>query len=168
MATGKSTQLTRQIGEHLVCAELGRRGLFATPFAGNVPDFDLVVADHLGNSILVQVKAINQTSWQFGAASFLNIELASNVQSIIGLKALPNPGLICVFVVLKEDRQDEFYILTLGELQQIIRVKYAEYLGKKAGVRPKNPKSLHCAVWVKELASFKDKWTTISECFPTS
>jgi hypothetical protein len=30
------TQLAGQIGEHLVVAELGRRGVVATPFSGNV------------------------------------------------------------------------------------------------------------------------------------
>jgi hypothetical protein len=34
--TGREMQLTRQIGEHLVAAELGRRGYVATPFAGNI------------------------------------------------------------------------------------------------------------------------------------
>jgi hypothetical protein len=72
VATGQSTQLTRQIGEHLVAAKLGRLGLFATPFAGNVPDFDLIVANGEGKSTLVQVKAINGPSWQFKADSFLN------------------------------------------------------------------------------------------------
>ena len=35
MATGRDMQITRQIGEHLVVAELGRRGYVAAPFAGN-------------------------------------------------------------------------------------------------------------------------------------
>jgi hypothetical protein len=39
MATGRSTQLTGQIGEHLVAAGLGRMGFVAAPFAGNVPHF---------------------------------------------------------------------------------------------------------------------------------
>jgi hypothetical protein len=33
--TGREMQLTRQIGEHLLAAELGRRDYVATPFAGN-------------------------------------------------------------------------------------------------------------------------------------
>lgn len=53
MATGRSNQLTRQIGEHLVAAELGRQGFIATPFAGNVPNFDLLVANELGVAIPV-------------------------------------------------------------------------------------------------------------------
>src|ERR1035437_10022537 len=36
-----SNQLTRQLGEHLVVSKLGRLGSLATPFAGNVPDFDV-------------------------------------------------------------------------------------------------------------------------------
>ena len=31
--------LAAQVGEYLVCAELARRGLIATPFSGNVPEF---------------------------------------------------------------------------------------------------------------------------------
>ena len=42
MATGLSTKLTGQIGEHLVTAELGRLGIIATPFSGNVPDIDIL------------------------------------------------------------------------------------------------------------------------------
>ena len=37
MAEGRKIQLTKQIGEYLVCAELGRRGFISTTFTGNVP-----------------------------------------------------------------------------------------------------------------------------------
>ena len=33
MATGRSNKLVGQVGEFLVCAELGRRGMIATPFS---------------------------------------------------------------------------------------------------------------------------------------
>ena len=55
MATGRSTQLTRQIGEHLVAAELGRMNLIATPFAGNIPQFDLLASTQDGRAFPVQV-----------------------------------------------------------------------------------------------------------------
>jgi len=42
LARNFSTQLAGQIGESLVVAELGRRGIVATAFAGNVPDIDLL------------------------------------------------------------------------------------------------------------------------------
>ena len=155
MATGYSTQLTRQVGEHLVAAKLGRIGLFATPFAGNVPDFDLVVANGSGKSALIQVKAINGPSWQFNAGTFLNIEMAGNEQVIKGKKRLGNPNLVCVFVFLRESEGDEFYVFRLRDLQSEISKAY------KGGVRPKNPQSMHCAVWPKQLLKHRDNWPLV-------
>ncbi len=111
MATGRSTQLTRQIGEHLVAAELGRRGLIATPFAGNVPNFDLLVANEAGVAIPIQVKAISGPSWQFNATSFLDIEIVDGAQRVVGKKEVRHPGLICVLVLLRSAGTDEFFIL---------------------------------------------------------
>jgi len=46
MATGRSNKIVGQIGEFLACAELGRRlNLIATPFAGNVPGYDVIATD---------------------------------------------------------------------------------------------------------------------------
>ena len=36
------TQLSKQLSEHLVAAELARRGIVATPFSGYVPDIDIL------------------------------------------------------------------------------------------------------------------------------
>jgi hypothetical protein len=94
MATGLSTQLTRQIGEHLVAAKLGRMGYVAAPFAGNVPLFDLLAADERGFTIPIQVKAINGTSWQYQADDFLEIELLDGFQHVRGEKQLLNPDLV--------------------------------------------------------------------------
>jgi hypothetical protein len=157
MATGSSTQLTRQIGEHLVAAKLGRLGLFATPFAGNVPEFDLVVANDTGQSSLVQVKAINGPSWQFNARTFLNIEMVGNEQVVKGEKKLSNPNLVCVFVLLRENEGDEFYVFSLKDLQAEIAKTY------KSRVRPKNPSSMHCAVWPKQLLMYRDNWHLVKE-----
>lgn len=164
--TGQSTQLVRQIGEHLVAAKLGRLGLYATPFAGNVPDFDLVVADESGNSILVQVKAIQGGAWQFGDASkYLDIQLVETVQHVLGIKKLANPDIIFVLVRLRDDSEDEFYVLTLGEIQEMIRQHYKVYLERKGGTRPKNYKSLHCALLAKELGAFRNRWEVILSRF---
>ena|ERR1035437_4581772 len=157
MATGQSTHLTRQIGEHLVAAKLGRHRLFATPFAGNVPDFDLIVANGEGKSTLVQVKAINGPSWQFKADSFLDIKMVGNEQVVEGRKKLNNPNLICVFILLSKNEQDEFFIFRLKDIQEEIAKNY------KGGVRPKNPLSMHCAVWPKQLTKYKDNWPLILE-----
>lgn len=159
MKTGYSTQLTRQIGEHLVVAKLGRMGIVATPFAGNVPGYDLLASDLSGHSMPIQVKAINGHSWQFSVTSFLEIEFDGNNQIIKSKKIIPNPKMICVFVLLRPDERDDFYILTMADLQDHFLKNY------KGGVRPRNPKSTHCAIWPKELTAYRNKWELITGHF---
>jgi hypothetical protein len=40
MATGRSNQLVKQVGEYLVACELARQELLVATFSGDVPDFD--------------------------------------------------------------------------------------------------------------------------------
>lgn len=150
MATGRDTQLTRQIGEHLVVAELGRMGFIATPFAGNVPDFDLLVANETGTTIPVQVKTIRKVSWQFRITSFLKVEIAKRRQIIRGRTALRHPHLVCVFVLLgNSSGKDTFFTFTLRDLQNHF---FRVYTGRK---HPSDLTSMHCAIWPKELQKFK-------------
>ena len=155
MATGRSTQLTRQIGEHLIVAKLGRLGYIATPFAGNVPDFDLLIANDEGYSIPVQVKAINGGAWQFQISKFLDVEIVDDVQYVRDARKLANPNLVCIFVLLSEDEKDEFYIFSLKDLQAFFLKTY------KGGRRAKNPKSFHCAILPRDLEQFRDNWSLI-------
>ena len=118
MATGRSNQLTCQVGEHLVAAELGLMGFLATPFAGNVPNFDLLVANEAEMAIPVQVKAIKgPSSWQFSATTFLDLEFKDGVQTVLGPKATPNPGLVGVLVFLSGAGKDEFFTQKFKDLQ---------------------------------------------------
>lgn len=43
----------------------------------------------------------------------------------------------------------------------MINKNYREILNKKGGVRPKNPKSTHTAIWTKELNKYRDNWGLI-------
>jgi len=130
-----------------------------------VPTFDLVAADVLGHAIPIQVKAINGPSWQFRANAFLNIEIVDGEQKVKGKVALPDPELVCIFVVIKTRGADEFYIFRLRDLQDHFALKYT------GGRRPRNPQSLHCAVWPVELAPFRDNWglvdSTLRHAAPT-
>jgi hypothetical protein len=149
MATGRNTQLTRQIGEHLVAAELGRKGLIATPFAGNVPQFDLLVATEDGRAMPIQVKAINGPSWQFNAASFLQIDMKGGFQTVLGPRTDLYRDLVCVFVLLRSAGSDEFFTLTVADLQGLLQAQY------KGGRRPKNPESTHCALWPRRIEVYR-------------
>jgi len=159
LATGRDMQLTRQIGEHLVAAELGRRGIVATPFAGNIPEFDLLAANARGAAIPIQVKAIRSASWQFQIQQFLDVQMRGSRQHVSGRKRLTNPDLICIFVQLRDDSnpEDEFYIFTLRELQTHFHSTY------KSRVRPRNPNSFHCAIRPQDLKAHKNNWSLIEK-----
>ena len=157
MKRGKSNQLTRQIGEHLVTAELGRRGIVATPFAGNVPDFDLVAVGESGKAVPIQVKAINGGDWQFNAKTFLKIEFDDPVQRVTGLQPLSDPKLLCVFVILgKESASDRFFIFHWEVVQELCREAYGTERR-----RPRNPKSTHFAVRPNQLEPFENNWALV-------
>lgn len=153
MATGRGMQLTRQIGEHLVVAELGRLGYVAAPYAGNVPMYDILAANSRGQAIPIQVKAINGGAWQFNADKFLDIEVVNGNQVVRGAKRLTNPRLLCIFVELKGRGKDEFYLFPLNVLQ-----KYTRRVYKPRGKGSKNPNSVHCAIWPKDLSRYKENW----------
>ena len=162
MASGRKNQLTKQIGEYLVAAELCRRGLIATTFTGNVPDFDIIATNEAFVTIPIQVKTIRQGAWQLDAKKFLNIAIHNGVQRIINKLNLPNPSMICIFVKLISQGNDEFYICRLAELQEIIFEVHSQCLEKHGGRRPRNENSTHTAVNPKLLERFKDNWDLIT------
>lgn len=165
MASGRKNQLTKQIGEYLVAAELCRRGLIATTFTGNVPDFDIIATNERFQAISIQVKTIWSGSWQLDASKYLVIEINNGVQKVIDKKLLSDHDhdLICVFVHLINQGDDEFYIFSLKDLQQIIFEHYNQNLMRQKGVRPRNPNSTHTAINTDNLKTFKDNWKLIIE-----
>ena len=91
MATGRQVQLTKQVGEYLVAAELSRRGLLTATFAGNVPDYDIVATGSRGQTALVQVKAIAGPSWQFDIRTFTDVRYTAGAQTM-GQPTTPPAG----------------------------------------------------------------------------
>lgn len=74
---GLKNKLAGQIGEYLVCAELARRDLIATPFAGNVPTFDVLATDELCRTVPIQVKTTRGDSWPSDATRWMQIRFDS-------------------------------------------------------------------------------------------
>ena len=160
MATGRSMQLTKMMGEYLVCAELCRRELLATTFTGSVPEFDILATDKDLQTIPIQVKANAKGDWILRADSFLNIDYneEKKTQTIIGKKDFKKSELMYIFVKLAEQGKDEFYVLRLQDLQRIIFKNHSEHLQKHGGKRPKNPESMHAAISSKHLSGYRDNW----------
>ena len=164
MATGREMQLTKQVGEYLVAAELCRRGFIATTFTGNVPEFDLLAIDEGYRTQPIQVKASNGHTWQFQLNRYLDIEVSDDgIQTIHGKKQLDEPDLICIFVRLVALGKDEFYIFRLADLQGLILDGHARYLKKHGGRRPRNPASMHTAVSTENLAPYRDNWDLLEQ-----
>ena len=154
MATGVSTQLTKQIGESLVVAELGRLGYVATSFTGNLPEVDVLAKSPRGKTFSVQVKAIRGASWQFDVRNYLRVELQGRKQVVQGRANGPK-ALICIFVQVGANREDEFYVFRWRVLQEFF---FRTYLSR---TRPRNPESFHCAIWPRDLADHRDKWSIL-------
>ena len=137
MATGRSNQITKQIGEYLVASALGRIGLVAATFSGNVPEYDIIATDSAFRSIPVQVKASNSSSWQFDNRHFVDVRLDGKRQVLGRPVPLPD-NLVCVFVALSPRYGDDrFYVLSLKALQKLVITGYRKYLKRLGGVRPK-------------------------------
>lgn len=155
MASGRDIQLTRQLGEYLAAAELGRRGWVATTFTGSLPGFDILAINSDGRILEVQVKAIRSATWQLNAGQFLEIDIVDGVQFVRGKKVIQTARRICMFIEVRTYGQDVFYLCDLDELQDILREDY------KDGRRPKNPKTFHHALLPKRLTPYRDNWAVL-------
>ena len=144
MATGRQVQLTKQVGEYLVAAELSRRGLLTATFAGNVPDYDIVATGGRGQTALVQVKAIAGPSWQFDIRTFADVRCQAGAQTMGQPTTPPAGDLICV--------------LRWPELQRVLLNGYRGYLARHGGRRPKRADSFHTALRETHIEPFLDNW----------
>ena len=168
MPTGRNNKLTGQVGEFLVCAELGRRGLIATPFAGNVPAFDILAADELCRTVPIQVKASSSDNWPADARSWMNIEFdeVTGRQNYIGPLDITNSDLIyvCVAIAPAESQEcDRFFVLTKSEVQNAIIKGYSAWMDKRDWIRPRNPKSYDARYWIETISKYENRWNLITQ-----
>ena len=125
------TQLNKQLSEHLVAAELARRGIVATPFSGNVPDID-ILAFKSGKSIPVQVKSAKTGNITVANVErdYLILKQEGNFQRVIAKKEMPQWKKDLIFVIV-------FLARTL-EKTGFIYVKILTY--KKLFIEIMNPR----------------------------
>ena len=115
MSRGRANKLTGQIGEHLVCAQLGKLNLIATPFSGNVPTFDVLATDEMCRTVPIQVKSSRSGNWPTDARIWMDItfDAAEGVQRSLGPTVIENPDLIYACVAIAAPGElDRFFILT--------------------------------------------------------
>lgn len=158
MPSGHDNQLTKQVGEYLVAAELARRGLLSATFNGNVPHYDVLAADRNGRRVLIQVKAIKRGNWQFNAGAYIDVTFEGSRQVLGETKRCPVPGLMCVFVLVSGTGRDRFFIFPWEDLANLISSRYRAYIDRKHGVRPRKPDSLHSKLGVEDLVKYENRW----------
>ncbi len=164
MPTALSNKLVGQTGEYLVCAELGRRGLIATTFTGNVPEYDILVCDDALRTIPIQVKTTQGETWPSQADKWLDIEIdhQSKQQINKGRKRIDHPSLIYVCVQLGKDRKgDRFFVCKKSDIQEACILSYKRWMDPKDWKRPKNFKSLDNRYHATDLTQFEDNWELI-------
>lgn len=157
--TARAKQLIAQWGEHLACSELNRRGFFATPFAGNIPEIDILCCDENLKTIPIQVKALTTDHLPGIATRYMDVVFDGERQIVKPKKRIANPGLIYLFIKIgREYGKDEFYLIRKKELFKIVYHDYKKWLEGHNNLRPRKPQSLHCSIWLKHLTRYKDNW----------
>ena len=162
MASARSTTTTGQAGEYLVAAELSRRGLIATTFTANVPHYDIVASDAKGRHAAIQVKAIRKASWHFNISHFCEIEFEDGRQIVGPKKREPVKRLVCVLVALREYGSDRFFVCSWSDLRDQLVAEHTEWLSEHGGRRPKNPKSPHKSLHIRDIEWCEDEWSLLT------
>ncbi len=113
------TQLTKQVSEYLVAAELARRGLLSATFAGSVRHYDIIASGPTGGHVPVQIKTINGGAWQLDIRDFVEVAMDGNRQIVGAPKPAPY-ALVYVFVALQAYGSDRFFILAYESLRDLL------------------------------------------------
>lgn len=165
MKKGSRSVQVGQMGEVLACAELNRRGYFATPFKKNVPEIDILAFDESLKPIPLQVKTFSGNGLPGTGKTYFDVEILKDErQRITRKKKIPHPGLIYIMVKIGERYgEDEFFLLRKRELFEVAFQDYTTWLEGHGWKRPFKPRSLHCTVWKKNLEPYKDNWDIIKE-----
>lgn len=166
MTKARRNLLAGRLAEHLVCAELSRLGLIATTFTHNVPVYDVLATDEECRTVPIQVKATRDKYWRTIATNWMNINLIKEeqIQKYEGKKKLHplNPVWICV-AVGERRIDDQFFIMTQYQLQEILIKHYRQELERLKGKRPKNWEALDCWWSAEDVVTYKDTWRTITD-----
>ena len=151
----------------MVVAELGRLGIVATTFSGNVPDID-ILAYKDGKSVAIQVKANRQGNISVDGKRYLDIQFDGDTQTVIGKSKSIDRDLIFVWVSIGEEAGgDRYFVCDHGFLQDRICDNYTRFLKKHSGVRPRNPKTTHCACSERDFEGKENNWSLVIEALRT-
>lgn len=163
---GLSNKLTGQAGEYLVCGELARRGLIATTFTGNVPEYDLLVCDDALRTLPIQVKTTRSETWPTQASYWLDIgfDHANKAQVNKGRREIVHPDLVYVSVAMGKTRVDDrYFVCQKSDIQSAAIAAYERWMVPKGWKRPRNYESLDNRYAISDLEPFEDNWDLVKD-----
>ncbi len=183
----KSTDTIGRAGEHYVAAELNRRGVYASPFSGNLPGIDIVATDYKRERMAyVQVKTkLKAGNWHMSQGHGWEIDRRNLSCLCLGtcepgackgnhdhhpdavdlrqLREIPGKtDHYWAFVPLGDVEGLAtllYWIVPDEEVRRLIRESFKSYLAKHGGHRPgKVHHSLHAMITETQLEPWKGKW----------
>lgn len=161
-----NNKLVGQVGEHLLSAKLGMKGYYASPYAGNVPAFDItaVNAETL-ESFVIQVKtSTTNTLLQSDIDKWIETDIdETGLYSFGRLKELTNPDMIWVAVNLNDDNLHEtrYFLCREYEIQKAIVERFVTWIKGHNYRRPKGGKSTQAILKIEDMLPFEDNWAIL-------
>jgi hypothetical protein len=162
MAKKRSRRRTRQLGERLARARLEQRGYRVLPADERGIDFYVMKG---AQALPVKVMPIRYGNWQFSVDRLMEVSISrQGVQTIHSRIPPRDPDHICMLVKLDEE---DVFILTMGELYNVVCSSYETWLAEHGGRRPRKPESMHCSATPDMLAAYRDNWSLLDEMMGT-
>lgn len=168
MASGVDTKLVGQVGENLVSAILGMRGYYASPYAGNVPGFD-ITAVHSETLISFPIQVKTSTT---GSLVHSTIDkwcehelLDGNYQRLGVLNKLKHPEMIWIMVRLGVNGISDarFFICFEQDIQKRIVNRYLSFMKLHSFRRPHGGNSRQAVLDIIDLVDFENNWELLNK-----
>jgi hypothetical protein len=141
-----NAQQVARAGEHLVAAELHRRGAYAVTFAGNMPEIDILASNTAQTrTVAIQVKTRRSGTWQTSLRQWR--ERPPQVAE----------ARFWVFVDIGEN-PPQFFVVPEPWIQDDIDRSYVEYLDRHGGQRPRTTHSTHHSIPRGRIEQWRDRW----------
>jgi len=142
-------QQVGQAGEHYVAAELHRRGAYAVPFSGNMPDIDILASD-VGQTrtVTIQVKTKTAGTWH---TTVLRGEPRDE-------RADEDRFWILVDIGRNPEVPPGYWVVPEWWMVNHIHTRYQERISALGGTRLRNPDSKHFAIIPKNVQEWRNRW----------
>jgi predicted Abi (CAAX) family protease len=154
-----TSQQVARAGEHLVAAEIHRRGGYAVTFAGNMPEIDILANDaDQSRTLAIQVKTKRVGSWQTSLREW----------TVRHPEVADKRFWILVDLSQDPDAQPEFFIVPESWMQEDIDRAHAEYLKRHGGQRARTPTSSHHSISKNRVEQWRGRWDLLMIFGPES